>query len=167
MNKEEAIKQLKMDRDLPIKEDDKKALDMAAKALEQEKYYKDLAQSYEKTIVKLTEAIAERQPCEDCVSRKEVMDMTGLYADWFESSDSYNDFVAELYKLPSITPKGVTVTDFADRCRECGARYGKQLKKLERIKERYNEERGILLNSSLEYTANNILDIIDYIIHGD
>lgn len=42
--------------------------------------------------------------CEDAVSRLDVMDMTGLYADWFESSDSYNDFVAELYKLPPVTP---------------------------------------------------------------
>ena len=32
------------------------------KALEKEKYYKDLAQSYERTIVQLTEAIAEQQP---------------------------------------------------------------------------------------------------------
>lgn len=42
------------------------------KALEQEEYYKDLAQSYEKTINKLTKAIAEQQPSDDCVSRKEL-----------------------------------------------------------------------------------------------
>lgn len=39
--------------------------------------------------------------------------------------------------------------------------------KLERITSRYEEERNILLNSNLEYTPNNVLDIIDYIVHGD
>ena len=34
------------------------------KELEKEGYYKELAQSYERTIVKLTSAIAERQTCE-------------------------------------------------------------------------------------------------------
>lgn len=34
----------------------------AIKALEQEQYYKDLAESYEKTINKLTNAIAEQEP---------------------------------------------------------------------------------------------------------
>ena len=38
---------------------------------------------------------------------------------------------------------------------------------LDRIKARYNEERSILLKSDLEYTSNNVLDIIDYIIHED
>ena len=50
------------------------AIEMAIKALEQEEYYKDLAQSYERTITKLTEAISERQSSDDCVSRTEVID---------------------------------------------------------------------------------------------
>lgn len=29
---------------------------------------------------------------------------------------------------PSVTPKPETVTEFADRCRECGAKYGKLIK---------------------------------------
>jgi polyhydroxyalkanoate synthesis regulator phasin len=71
-------------------------------------------------------------------------------------------------KAPSVAPTHIeTVTEFADRCVECGNEYGKQLKQLERIKERYAEERGILLNSNSEYTPNNVLDIIDYIMHGD
>ena len=49
----------------PTPEDIKEAVSMATKALEQEGYYKDLAQSYEKTIVKLTKAIAERKTCEE------------------------------------------------------------------------------------------------------
>jgi hypothetical protein len=34
----------------------------------------------------------------------------------------------ELKELPSVTQKSETVTEFADRCRECGAKYGKLLK---------------------------------------
>ena len=44
----------------------KEALEMAIKALEQEEYYKNLAKSYAKTINKLTKAIAEQQSSEDC-----------------------------------------------------------------------------------------------------
>lgn len=38
------------------------ALTYAIKLVEQEQYYKDLAESYEKTINKLTKAIAEQEP---------------------------------------------------------------------------------------------------------
>lgn len=55
------------------------ALDMAIKALEQE-------------------------PCEDAISRQVVIDMTGL-SEWFDSSDSYNEFVIALSKLPPVTPQ--------------------------------------------------------------
>ncbi len=37
-------------------------LETISRALEQEQYYKDLAESYEKTINKLTKAIAEQEP---------------------------------------------------------------------------------------------------------
>lgn len=50
-----------------IYEEHKLILDLI-KALEQEAYYKNLAQSYEKTINKLTKAIAEQQSSEDCVA---------------------------------------------------------------------------------------------------
>lgn len=63
-----------------------RAFDMAIKALEQESYYKDLAESYEKNINKLTKAIAEQEPCkdvpdtnvgkcEDIISRGAVLDL--------------------------------------------------------------------------------------------
>ena len=55
------------------------ALDMAIKALEQE-------------------------PCEDAISRRAVIDMTGL-SEWFDSSDSYNEFVIALSELPPVTPQ--------------------------------------------------------------
>ncbi|MBQ1570829.1 MAG: hypothetical protein IIZ78_06880, partial [Clostridiales bacterium] len=39
-----------------------------------------------------------------------------------------SDAVQLLRELPSVTQKSETVTEFADRCRECGAKYGKLLK---------------------------------------
>jgi hypothetical protein len=38
----------------------------------------------------------------DCISRQAVIDMTGL-SEWFDSSDSYNEFVIALSELPSVT----------------------------------------------------------------
>lgn len=40
----------------------------------------------------------------DCISRQAVIDMTGL-SEWFDSSDSYNEFVIALSELPSVTPQ--------------------------------------------------------------
>ncbi len=45
------------------------ALNMAIKALEQEQYYKDLANSYEKTINKLTKAISKQEPKTDVLAK--------------------------------------------------------------------------------------------------
>lgn len=109
----------------------------------------------------------EQEPCEDCWSKKEVVDIINRQR-FGINKISMGIIKEKLEALPSVTPTHTeTVTEFADRCIECGNTYGKQLKQLERIKERYNEERGMLLNSSSEYTPNNVLDIIDYIIHGD
>ena len=65
----------------------------------------------------------EQEPCEDAISREAVHD---LIATWL--SDYLLDDTREVLEvidekvedLPSVTPKGVTITDFADRCRECG-----------------------------------------------
>lgn len=69
------------------------------KALEQEEYYKDLAQSYEKTIVKLAEAVTEQQPNEDCVSRQALINA-------FPISDTYtlDDIIATIKFQPPVTP---------------------------------------------------------------
>lgn len=46
-----------------------------------------------------------------------------------ELNKVYRTSQKEIVKEP-VTPKGVTVTDFADRCRECGAEYGKILESM-------------------------------------
>lgn len=108
------------------------------------------------------------EPCEDAVSRKDVINYIRTLSCDLSYWSVTDEVVKDIEALQPVTPTHTeTVTEFADRCMECGNEYGKQLKYLERIKARYDEERGILLNSNLEYTPNNVLDIIDYIIHGD
>ena len=63
---------------------------------------------------------------DDLISRQAVKE-------WLTRWEGYidNDTIARMqYRvidIPSATPHE-TVTEFADRCRECGARYGKMLK---------------------------------------
>lgn len=83
-----------------IYEEHKLILDLI-KALEQETYYKNLAQSYEKTINKLTKAIAEQQPSEDCVSRQAVIEIIKKSdACLYKKSDN-NGLVEE---IKTVTP---------------------------------------------------------------
>ena len=60
------------------------------------------------------------EPCEDAVSRRAVLEI-------IKSHTLTDDYLA-VEQLPSVQPKSETVTEFADRCRECGAKYGKLLK---------------------------------------
>lgn len=65
------------------------------------------------------------QPCEDCVSRKAVFEtiddcnsdgLKGIFCS-YRAGLRFKEYIKD---LPPVTPKGVTVTDFADKCRECG-----------------------------------------------
>ena len=77
----------------------------------------------------------EQQPCGDCISREAVRRILANQRDELVKLHTVNpkdnpkaDAMAygvnwslnTLMELPSVTPKGVTITDFADRCRECG-----------------------------------------------
>ena len=66
----------------------------------------------------------------------------------------YNEFEKKIDEINDMTRE--EIIDFSEIKSQ-----------LERIKARYDEERSILLKSDLEYTPNNVLDIIDYIIHDD
>lgn len=75
--------------------------------------------------------LLEEQQGNDAISRKKVIDT--IYCECScENLDI--DFAKVLLlqraikALPPVTPKSETVTEFADRCRECGAKYGKLLK---------------------------------------
>lgn len=70
------------------------ALDMAVKALSEE-------------------------PFADAISRKEVIEAIEFY-DKDRYIECSNDMIEYIKKMPSVTPCE-TVTEFADRCRECGS----------------------------------------------
>jgi len=71
--------------------------------------------------------VLEQEPCEDAISRQAVLDCQRFIYD--ETGEELEVILAEnVLNLPSVTQKSETVTEFADRCRECGAKYGKLLK---------------------------------------
>jgi len=66
--------------------------------------------------------LLKQEPCEDCVSRKAVLDSIMANCIW---ENEYNLTSSRIKKaiedLPPVTPTHTeTVTDFAERCRECG-----------------------------------------------
>jgi DNA-directed RNA polymerase subunit RPC12/RpoP len=69
----------------------------------------------------------EQEPCDDAISREAVCNIVNDIRDCI-SVEGYWAILERLKKLPPVTQKSETVTEFADRCRECGARYGKLLK---------------------------------------
>ena len=79
------------------------------------------------TLSEAIKVLSERpEPCEGAVSREDVQSIAER-SDWFESSDSFNDFLCALYALPSVTPKRKTgkwmYSDFPHEflhCSECG-----------------------------------------------
>lgn len=75
----------------------KEALDLAIKALEQ-------------------------QPSEDAISRAEALKaIEEEKQDWGNTGvEAIDGCLEAVGNLPSVVPKGVTITDFADKCRECG-----------------------------------------------
>lgn len=68
----------------------------------------------------------KQEPCEDTVSKASVFEILGnLMAIPYDldrpiNKDDVSESMDEIRALPSVIPKGVTVTDFADKCRECG-----------------------------------------------
>ena len=67
------------------------------------------------------------EPCEDAVSR-EFMYKLGAKCIAVRTENDELVALASIESLPSVTPKPETVTEFADRCRECGVKYGKLIK---------------------------------------
>ena len=79
---------------------------------------------YDFALKKGIEAL-EQEPCEDCVSREAVLEtiddcnsdgLKGIFCSYVDG-EKFKKYIKE---LPSVISKGVTVTDFADKCRECG-----------------------------------------------
>ena len=64
----------------------------------------------------------EQRPSVDCVSREQVLEETQKWRDteFLRTTNSYHYLEKRISNLPPVIPKGVTVTDFADKCKECG-----------------------------------------------
>lgn len=69
--------------------------------------------------------VLEQEPCEDSISRKAVFEtiddcnsdgLKGIFCSYVDG-EKFKKYIKE---LPSVISKGVTVTDFADKCSECG-----------------------------------------------
>lgn len=102
----------------------------------------------------------QKQPCEDCISREQTLKAFAEKCAGECACCEYNGSgcdTAENCKLiksmPSVIPKGVTVTDFADRCRECGAEYGKLLEASE-VEHKYFKA-GYWVSSSNGWMCSN------------
>lgn len=63
------------------------------------------------------EPITENDLRVDCISRQAVIDMAGL-SEWFDSSDSYNEFVIALSELPLVTPQEPQTFKWCTNCKE-------------------------------------------------
>lgn len=64
--------------------------------------------------------LKEQEPCEDAVSREAVLEQAYAYGNGLEP-DGYCVNVEDIQALPPVTPTHIeTVTEFTDRCRECG-----------------------------------------------
>lgn len=66
----------------------------------------------------------EKEPCDDAVSREVVLKIIDK---WYENKSDIEDLIILITYMSSVTQKSETVTEFAERCRECGAKYGKLL----------------------------------------
>lgn len=85
----------------------------------------------------------EQEPCEDSISRKAVFEtiddcnsdgLKGIFCSYVDG-EKFKEYIKE---LPSVISKGVTVTDFADKCRECGKqKNGKWIPVSEELPEDY------------------------------
>lgn len=71
--------------------------------------------SIEEAIKVAIEAL-EQKPCEDAISRTEVKRIVDFYKEQIDGIYRINESVDN---LPPVNPQE-TVTEFADRCRECG-----------------------------------------------
>ena len=62
----------------------------------------------------------EQEPCDDAVSREAVIERLKKEDKILYTTTGLNYLIRVIEELPSVTYKSETITEFADRCRECG-----------------------------------------------
>lgn len=81
-----------------------------------------------KDLKQLREQLKESETLAEVISREAVIERLKKEDKILYTTTGLNYLIRVIEELPSITQKSETVTEFADRCRECGAKYGKILK---------------------------------------
>lgn len=120
----------KCDLMIPNKEPILEAYKLAIKALEQQQSDTVSRGAFEQVMWERGVAIGQLkelgyelgqkiEPCEDAISGQAVCNIVNDIRDCI-SVEGYCAIIERLKKLPPVTPKSETVTEFADRCRECG-----------------------------------------------
>lgn len=74
--------------------------------------------------------LLELEPCDDAISRQAVLDATvRKNSVWNKITNAKGENLEQIIlQLSPVNPQE-TVAEFADKCRECGARYGRLLKR--------------------------------------
>lgn len=74
--------------------------------------------------------LLELEPCDDAISRQAVLDATvKKNSVWNKITNAKGENLEQIIlQLSPVNPQE-TVVEFADKCRECGARYGRLLKR--------------------------------------
>lgn len=133
-------------------------LSAPVKAMTQEEF-----RDYIQTINKIMDWL-EQESCEDAVSRKWLVET--LEAKGFGLTDTDYNRMIHLIRdtAPSVQPKTETVTEFADRCRECGKQ-----KTLDKIRAEIEDHCGLVKENHCKYCSychnvmgiREILELID------
>lgn len=69
--------------------------------------------------------LQEQEPCKDTISRTWLKEAIHNFYYGLKHTPTEEDIQAYIDAAPPITMKQETVTEFADRCRECGAMLGR------------------------------------------
>ena len=96
------------------------------------------------------------------MTREEAINFGNL---WLDFNEKYRDSVTvQFFRLAvKALKEQETVTEFADRCRECGARYGRKLRSLDKTREEIEKQEKWLLQAG--YSAYNVDIAFDAIKH--
>ena len=125
----------------------------------------DNPDTYEKLFGTTKNDLGVECKAEDLISRQTILDMTGL-SEWFDSSDSYNEFVFRICELPSVYPKSENTVSEETYTREYNLRKDAEFevyklkKQIEMLKLDRDCDTSALEDIKAEIQKHNIVDFI-------